>query len=156
MVPLRVLTPPSGELYPRAAEVALEHALSLKPSSSGPSHAELTLLRLGQLVEGGDGVDEAELAAMAKRSHAEAMRHNPSLAMHTLKSAFGEVAVEGSFADVLAIAMERRQKKLSSLANAGPLLEGRTAKAAAWRHRHQELRGETSSSGRAEASWAGD
>ena len=97
----------------RAAEAALEHAARLKPSGSGPPLAELTLLTLERLIEAPTKEEEAELASAARKGHSEAMRRNPSLTVHVLKAAFGEEAAKGAFADVLAIAMEERQRRHS-------------------------------------------
>ena len=97
-------------LLPDAAALALERAIELNPQTSGPAHAEMTLLHLARLVEASDDKAEAEHARLAKESHAFAMRRNPTLALHTLKASFGEAAAS-AFPDVLASVMEERQRR---------------------------------------------
>jgi tetratricopeptide (TPR) repeat protein len=91
-----------------AAVIALEHAVELKPSSAGPALSELTLLHLDRLIRAEDETAEAEFARRAKRAHAEALKLNPAIALHSLKAAYGNHAESGSFSDVLAHAMELR------------------------------------------------
>ena len=93
-----------------AATVALERAARLRPRSAGPSHAELTLIHLDRLAEAHTDTEEAALAREARRVHADAMANNPSIAMHTLKAAYGKEAA-ASIADAVAHAMHERAQR---------------------------------------------
>lgn len=95
-----------------AAALALEHAISLKPTAAGPAHAEMTLLALDRLVHAETDKDENLQAKKARTHHDEAMRLNPKLALHTLRTVYGD-EIAKAFADVLSNAMEARQRRMA-------------------------------------------
>ena len=106
---------------PQAAALSLGHAIALKPAKAGPSHAEMTLLHLEQLVEAPDTARETELAELARKSHEDAMRQNPILTLHTLKVSFPKAASEGGFSDVLSSVMQERQRLVAERIGRGRL-----------------------------------
>jgi len=90
----------------RASLLALEHAATLNPPNAGPSHSEITLLRMHQLRTAKDDAEEAELTRKIKLSHASAVRLNAPLATHNIKTEYNDLTLE----EALALIQERHQQ----------------------------------------------
>ena len=68
-----------------------------------------------------EGADHDHLAHKAQHAHAEAMQHNPALAIHTLKAYFGGELVNNGFAEVVAAALRERAKRKHAREHSRPL-----------------------------------